>query len=170
MRDADAAKSRMWIWGNPAKTHYSSGAPVGYKIMCKDLVPLLVKDDSLVARRAPFAKHHIWTVPYSDNSLYPAGKFPTQTKQAPEDSLEGWVARNDSISNVDCASLSLSCTVSSSRARRADVEPPLPPSLTSPSTCCTPSQWSRSSRWASVTLHDPKVRSLSPLPFVRLSH
>ncbi|GAA5836765.1 hypothetical protein JCM9279_007655 [Rhodotorula babjevae] len=104
VRDADAAKSRMWIWGNPSKTHYSSGSPVGYKIMCKDLVPLLVKDDSLVARRAPFAKHHIWTVPYSDTSLYPAGKFPTQTKQAPEDSLEGWVARNDSISNVDLVS------------------------------------------------------------------
>lgn len=101
MRDADAAKSRMWSWVNPSKKHYSSGAPVGYKIMCKDLVPLLVKDDSLVARRAPFAKHHIWTVPYTDNSLYPAGKFPTQTKQAPEDSLEGWVARNDSISDVD---------------------------------------------------------------------
>lgn len=169
MRDADAAKSRMWTWGNPAKTHYSSGAPVGYKIMCKDLVPLLVKDDSLVARRAPFAKHHIWTVPYSDNSLYPAGKFPTQTKQAPEDSLEGWVARNDSISNVDCASLFRSRTVSRPRARRADLELPLPPSLSSSSTYFTLSQWSPSSRWALAISRDPRVRSL-PLLFVRLSY
>ncbi|GAA6046717.1 hypothetical protein JCM3770_003132 [Rhodotorula araucariae] len=101
VRDADPTKTRMWIMGNPNKKHYSSGAPVGYKIMCKEHVPLLVKPDSLVARRAPFAKHHLWVIPYEEGRLYPAGKFPTQSKQAPEDSLEGWVNRNENISNTD---------------------------------------------------------------------
>lgn len=105
VRDPSPADSRIWSIVNPAKQHYSSGHNVGYKIMCKDYVPLLPKDDSLVGRRAPFAKHALWTVPYEEGRLYPAGKFPTQTKKAPADSLEGWVSKGDSIANRDSESL-----------------------------------------------------------------
>lgn len=126
--------------GNPDKKHYSSGSPVGYKVMSGNFVPLLVKDDSLVARRAPFAKHHMWTVPYTDDRLYPAGKFPTQTKQAPEDSLEGWAARDDNISHTDSESRSL--LVVGFGRRRADA---------------ARSQSSRSLRSASRTSHARKT-------------
>ena len=51
---------------------------------------LMAKPDSWVARRAPFAKHHIAAVPYAEGRLYPAGKYVPQTKDAPEDSLVGW--------------------------------------------------------------------------------
>lgn len=43
--------------------------------MCKDMPPLLAKPDSLVAMRAPFAKHNLWVAPYNPEQLYPAGKF-----------------------------------------------------------------------------------------------
>ncbi|GAA5995428.1 uncharacterized protein JCM10292_005167 [Rhodotorula paludigena] len=107
VRDPSPADSRIWSIVNPAKQHYSSGHNVGYKIMCKDYVPLLPKDDSLVGRRAPFAKHALWTVPYEEGRLYPAGKFPTQTKKAPADSLEGWVSKGDSIANRDIIVMSV---------------------------------------------------------------
>ncbi|GAA6030894.1 hypothetical protein JCM8097_008924 [Rhodosporidiobolus ruineniae] len=100
-RDYDATTSRMWSMVNPNKKHYSSGASVGYKIMCKDWCPLLAKDDSIVARRATFAKRSLWVSPYEEGRLFPSGKFPTQTMQAPEDSLEGWMAGNHKIANED---------------------------------------------------------------------
>ena len=100
-RDADQNASRMWTMVNPNKTHYSSGAPIGYKIMCKDTAPLLAHDDSLVGRRATFAKHTIWTTPYVDGQLFPAGKFPTQTPFAPKDSLEFWMEGERNIANTD---------------------------------------------------------------------
>ncbi|GAA5826836.1 hypothetical protein JCM5353_005413 [Sporobolomyces roseus] len=100
-RQADPLKGRQWSMINPSKTHYSSGANVGYKIMCKDTPPLLPHPDSLVGRRATFAKNTIWVTPYEDGQLYPAGKYPTQTPFAPEDSLEHWMKGDRSISNED---------------------------------------------------------------------
>lgn len=100
-RDADQNAGRMWTMVNPNKQHYSSGAPIGYKIMCKDTAPLLPHADSLVGRRATFAKHTIWTTPYVDGQLFPAGKFPTQTRVAPEDSLEFWMKGERNIANTD---------------------------------------------------------------------
>jgi len=39
--------------------------------MCKDTPPLLPHPDSLVGRRATFAKNTIWVTPYEDGQLYP---------------------------------------------------------------------------------------------------
>lgn len=100
-RDANQDAGRMWTMVNPNKQHYSSGAPIGYKIMCKDTAPLLPHHDSLVGRRATFAKHTIWTTPYVDGQLFPGGKFPTQTRFAPEDSLEFWMEGERNIANTD---------------------------------------------------------------------
>lgn len=75
VRDADATKTRTWTIANENKLHYASKLPVGYKIMCKDMPPLLAAADSLVAMRAPFATHNIWVAPYQADQVYPAGKF-----------------------------------------------------------------------------------------------
>ncbi|GAA5837712.1 hypothetical protein JCM3766R1_000561 [Sporobolomyces carnicolor] len=100
-RKADPLKGRQWTITNANKKHYSSGASVGYKIVCKDTPPLLPHADSLVGRRATFAKNTIWVTPYEDGQLYPAGKYPTQTPFAPADSLENWMKGDRSIANED---------------------------------------------------------------------
>ncbi|GAA6012761.1 hypothetical protein JCM10207_005352 [Rhodosporidiobolus poonsookiae] len=100
-RNQDPTVSRMWSMVNPNKKHYASGFPAGYKIMNPFACDLLPQEDSLVARRATFAKKTIWTTPYVDGQLFPAGKFPTQTMEAPEDSLEYWMKGNRNISNTD---------------------------------------------------------------------
>lgn len=41
------------------------------QIVCKDTPPLLPHADSLVGRRATFAKNTIWVTPYEDGQLYP---------------------------------------------------------------------------------------------------
>merc|ERR1711939_675937 len=103
VRDQDPNKGRLWQIVNENRKHYSSKLPVGYKIMCKDMPPLLAKPDSLVAMRAPFAKHNLWVAPYNPNQLYPAGHFVPQTMKTPDDSIEAFVAGDRSIRNEDLA-------------------------------------------------------------------
>jgi primary-amine oxidase len=122
-RDAKASTSRMWSFVNEEKVHHSTKQPVGYRIMCQNLPPLLARPDSFVARRAPFAAHSFWTAPYVDHQIFPsvavlllalhgwpltyssfadrAGKYVTQTRVAPEDSLEGWMKGDKNIANTD---------------------------------------------------------------------
>lgn len=103
-RMADPQAQRMWSFVNEDKTHYSSGQPVGYKLMCKDFPPLMAKPDSLVGRRATFAKKNLWVTPYVDGQLFPAGKYPTQSAEAPADSLEGWMEGERNIRKTDVVS------------------------------------------------------------------
>ncbi|SCZ97604.1 BZ3500_MvSof-1268-A1-R1_Chr4-3g07289 [Microbotryum saponariae] len=100
-RLADAPSSRMWSFVNQDKKHYSTGTAAGYKLMCKDFPPLLAKEDSLVARRATFAKKNLWVTPFVDGQFFPAGKYPTQSFKAPEDSLEFWIKDDKPIVQKD---------------------------------------------------------------------
>lgn len=65
--DYDAAKSRAWAIENPHKQHYASGNNVAYKIVSKDMPPLLAQPGSQVWKRAPFARHN---VRYSSFSIF----------------------------------------------------------------------------------------------------
>ncbi len=103
-RLASAPTQRMWSIVNEDKKHYASNQSIGYKIMCKDMPPLLAKEDSLVGRRATFAKKNLWVTPYVDGQLFPAGKFPTQSMEAPKDSLEYWMEGKRNIRKTDVVS------------------------------------------------------------------
>ncbi|KDN44702.1 hypothetical protein K437DRAFT_256938 [Tilletiaria anomala UBC 951] len=105
VRDAHTDSERSWIFVNENRTHYASGKPVGYKLMTTNQPRLYAKPDSIVAKRAPFATHHFWTVPYADDRKYPAGKHCVQTLATPSDSILGWVGDGSaSIENTDIVS------------------------------------------------------------------
>ncbi|KAK0541491.1 peroxisomal copper amine oxidase [Tilletia horrida] len=106
VRDANPAAERSWTFVNEKSKHYASGKPAGFKIMAAGATPrLYAKPDSITARRAPFAKHTFWTVPYDDARRYPAGKYVPQTLEAPEDSIEKWVGDGKApIANADIVS------------------------------------------------------------------
>ncbi|PWN31808.1 peroxisomal copper amine oxidase [Meira miltonrushii] len=102
VRDAQADIERTWTIVNENVKHYSSGKPVGYKIMCKDMPRLHCHHDGIAAIRAPFAKHHLWTLPYHPKERYPSGMFVPQTFKAPKDSIEEWVGDGKaSVQNKD---------------------------------------------------------------------
>lgn len=62
---------------------------------------LLAKPDSWVAKRAAFATKSIWTVPFVEDQLYPAGKWVPQTRITPPDSVSRWAERGDNVRNTD---------------------------------------------------------------------
>ncbi|KAJ9090730.1 hypothetical protein QFC19_009472 [Naganishia cerealis] len=99
--DVDADRQRYWSFVNENHKHYASRQPVGYKVMAKEQPKLLAQPDSWVARRAPFATKSIWTVPYNEEELYPAGKWVPQTRITPMDSVSYWAERDENVRNTD---------------------------------------------------------------------
>lgn len=98
--------------------------------MCDKQPRLHAKPDSFTGLRAPFAQHHIWTVPYNDAHRYPAGLHVPQTLKAPEDSIVNWVGDGKaSIQNKDIVSY---ITLGTTHIPRPEVSP-LTPLLLPPS-------------------------------------
>ncbi|KAI7936933.1 hypothetical protein MJO28_015832 [Puccinia striiformis f. sp. tritici] len=83
------------------KLHYASQEPIGYRIVCRDQPPMIAKPDSMIAKRAPFAKHDFFVTPYVRHQFYPAGKFVPGGIDTPADSIENWLAVDQSIDNTD---------------------------------------------------------------------
>ncbi|PWN22731.1 peroxisomal copper amine oxidase [Microstroma glucosiphilum] len=102
VRDANPNNERSWTIVNENVKHYSSGSPVGYKLMTASMPKLYAKQDSICAVRAPFSKHSLWTVPYEEMRLYPAGRYPVQTREVQKDSVQNWVGDGSAkVANED---------------------------------------------------------------------
>ncbi|WVR04520.1 hypothetical protein IAU60_001524 [Kwoniella sp. DSM 27419] len=97
----DAAKARSWAIENPNKQHYASGGNIGYKIVSKDMPPLLGKPGSLVWNRAPFARQNMFVTPYSDDEKFPSEVHINQNPGGKNFGSQGWINRDEDIVNKD---------------------------------------------------------------------
>jgi primary-amine oxidase len=71
-RNIAPERSRNWKVVNP-KSLNGLGQPVSYKLLPVGSPSLLAADDSAVARRGAFGKHHIWATPYTEGEFSAAG-------------------------------------------------------------------------------------------------
>ncbi|WWC67423.1 uncharacterized protein I206_101331 [Kwoniella pini CBS 10737] len=99
--DYDAAKARCWIIENPGKQHYATGGNVGYKLMSKDMPPLMAKPGSMVWKRAPFARHNMFVTAHSDDEIFPSEIHINQHPGGQNFGLANWVDRDDPIDDKD---------------------------------------------------------------------
>jgi len=88
-RMGDPATSRGWKITNP-NVHNRHGAPVAYKLVPFAGPTLLAAPDSDLARRAEFARAHLWVTRYSPTELHPAGDYPNQH---PGEGIGEWVTQ-----------------------------------------------------------------------------
>ncbi|CZT46700.1 related to peroxisomal amine oxidase (copper-containing) [Rhynchosporium secalis] len=98
--DAAPQLNRVIKMINPNIVNPISGHPVGYKFTPMDTQLLLAQPDSIQARRAQFAKHHVWVTKYRDGELYAGGRYTLQSK----DEIGGVsdaVKRNEDVTNTD---------------------------------------------------------------------
>lgn len=121
MSDYDGALSRTWEMSNTNKLNPYSHKPVSYKLVSREVPPLLPKEGSLVWKRAGFARHAVHvtkckspktpspqrvnnqTNPQStddDSQLHPAGRHVPQTSGEPSQGLPAWISANPSA-NLD---------------------------------------------------------------------
>lgn len=85
---------------NESKLNPISGKPVSYKFMPTSSQLLLAHPDSVMAKRAKFAQHHIWVTKYKDGELWAGGEF-TNMSQNEVDGVADAVARDEDVQNTD---------------------------------------------------------------------
>ncbi|KAK4569932.1 peroxisomal copper amine oxidase [Recurvomyces mirabilis] len=103
MSDYDGSTSRTWEMANTNKLNPYSKKPVSYKLVSREVPPLLPKEGSLVWKRAGFARHAVHVTKYDDEQLHPAGRHVPQTSGEPSAGLPAWIAANPtaSLDNTD---------------------------------------------------------------------
>ncbi|KAI1086003.1 copper amine oxidase [Rostrohypoxylon terebratum] len=100
--DYNGATSRTWDICNTNKLHPHSKKPVSYKLVSREVPPLLPKEGSLVWKRAGFARHSVHVTKYRDDQLWPAGRHVPQTSGEPSLGLPEWVGDGtESIDNTN---------------------------------------------------------------------
>ncbi|KAF2404542.1 hypothetical protein EJ06DRAFT_487365 [Trichodelitschia bisporula] len=99
----DGNTSRSWDIANEAKINPYSKKPVSYKLVSRDVPPLLPKEGSLVWKRAGFARAAVHVTKYDDSQIHPAGRHVPQTSGEPSMGLPAWIAANPAanIANED---------------------------------------------------------------------
>lgn len=98
--DAEPMNNRVFKIVNPSKKNRVSGNPVGYKLTPPATQLLLADPESIQAKRALFAQHHVWVTKYKDNELYAGGRFTLQSTNE-VDGVADAVARKDNVENED---------------------------------------------------------------------
>jgi primary-amine oxidase len=98
--DVAPEKHRIFKIQNLNKLNPVSSRPVGYKIGLPATQLLLADPNSIQAKRALFAQHHLWVTKYKDNELYAGGRFTLQSTLE-VDGVADAAARNDDVYNQD---------------------------------------------------------------------
>ncbi|MGH3168783.1 MAG: primary-amine oxidase, partial [Trebonia sp.] len=86
-RMCDPLAARTWKIINP-NVRNRHGEPVAYKLIPFTGPVLLAAPESDLARRAEFARAHLWVTRYDPTELHPAGDYPNQH---PGDGIGRWV-------------------------------------------------------------------------------
>lgn len=98
--DAAPQHNRIIKMMNTSKINPVSKKPVSYKFAPIPSQVLLAQPDSIQARRAQFAQHHVWVTGYKDGELYAGGRYTLQS----QDEIGGVsdaVKRNEDVKNKD---------------------------------------------------------------------
>jgi primary-amine oxidase len=98
--DASPSTNLNIKMSNTGKLNPISGKPVSYKFTPPATQLLLADPASTMARRAPFARHHLWVTSYRDGELFAAGTY-TYQSHCEKGGVTEAAARNDDTTNTD---------------------------------------------------------------------
>jgi primary-amine oxidase len=96
-RACNPLTARTWKVINPNVIN-RLGEPVGYKLVPFNGPTLLAAPDSDLARRAEFARHHLWVTRFDPREQHAAGDYPNQH---PGDGIGTWVRQERDLRNSD---------------------------------------------------------------------
>jgi primary-amine oxidase len=97
-RDWNWSTGRYWKVTNPAKRN-ELGIPVAYKLVPKDVVPVMVQEGSYIYDRARFLQHNLWVTQYDPAERFAAGDYMYQS--ADIQGLPEFVADDAPLENTD---------------------------------------------------------------------
>ncbi|TFJ83507.1 hypothetical protein NSK_005189 [Nannochloropsis salina CCMP1776] len=76
-RDADLAKERFWVVESSGAKN-RTGKPTAYKLVARDPIHIMARDQAAFLRRAGYTKHTLWVTAYQPQERFPGGEFPNQ--------------------------------------------------------------------------------------------
>ncbi|WP_460353888.1 primary-amine oxidase [Mycobacterium sp. ZZG] len=97
-RDWNWSTGRYWKITNPSKTN-ELGIPVAYKLVPKDIVPVMVQEGSYIYDRARFLQHNLWVTKYDPAERFAAGDYMYQS--ADVQGLPEFIADDAPLENTD---------------------------------------------------------------------
>ncbi|KAI0288584.1 peroxisomal copper amine oxidase [Russula brevipes] len=130
-RQWDASTDRRWRIVSAGKRHRVSGQQTGYTIGVKGgATPFLARPEGWVGRRATFARNALWVVREKEDAreggrMWPSGKFVTQAREEPADSLARWV-RDDGEENIENEDVLVYVTIGTTHIPRPEDWPVMP--------------------------------------------
>lgn len=92
--DAEPRLNRQIKLENSTKKNPISGKNIGYKLIPPATQLLLADEESTVAKRAPYAQHHVWVTGHRDGELWAGGEFTNQSRRE-EGGVAEMVQRGD---------------------------------------------------------------------------
>ncbi|KAI0125322.1 copper amine oxidase [Xylariales sp. AK1849] len=92
--DAEPKLNRTVKLESKSKKNEISGKNVGYKFIPSPTQLMLADPESVQAKRAPFASHHLWITGHRDGELWAAGEFTNQS-QSEVGGVKAMVDRGD---------------------------------------------------------------------------
>ncbi|KAF9889337.1 hypothetical protein FE257_007447 [Aspergillus nanangensis] len=98
--DAAPQLNRVVKMVNPHKINPISQKPVSYKFTPLATQTLLADPNSIQAKRAQFAQHHVWVTKFREGELYAGGRYTLQS-QVEADGVADAVKRGDAVSDTD---------------------------------------------------------------------
>ena len=98
--DAAPHNNRLFKIQNLDVRNPVSGKAVGYKIVPPPTQLLLADPSSRQAKRALFAKKHLWVTKYRDDELYAGGRYTLQSK-IEVDGVSDAAARKEEVLQTD---------------------------------------------------------------------
>jgi primary-amine oxidase len=97
-RDSDAAHARTWVVESGERRN-GLGRSTGYRLLPESSPTLLARPGSSLARRAEFARHHLWVTPFDADERYAGGEYPNQHPGGA--GLPEWTGRDRALENCD---------------------------------------------------------------------
>ncbi len=98
-RDCYPQRSRYWKVVNPQKKN-GLGKPVAWKLLPSASPTLLADDNSIMAKRAGFAKHNLWVTQFEEGAFNAAGDYPNLHNSG-GDGLPKWIEADRQLESTD---------------------------------------------------------------------
>ena len=98
-RDCYPQRSRYWKVVNSQRNN-GLGKPVAWKLIPSATPTLLAAEESVVAKRAGFARHNLWVTPFEEGALNAAGDYPNLLNEGGE-GLPNWTQADRELENQD---------------------------------------------------------------------
>lgn len=97
-RKANPSSARFWKVTNPGRRN-AVGEPTAYAIFPGETCDMMAGPDSMVAKRAAFARNTLWVTRNDPAQRHPGGEYPAQSTG--DDGLHVWTKADRNLENDD---------------------------------------------------------------------